>query len=166
MVEAERRGVQRSWYVDEREWIKSREYEDGEGATEENRGDGSALAPSATGTATSKKAKEAFIRVPNDAKMRSEPCPICQEKFESMWSEELQDFIWRDALRVGNRTYHASCYQEATKDRENVSTPVGGGNGNGNGNRTVTPDSVLGKRKLPDGEAEGKVTKVKLEQLG
>ena len=116
-----------------------------------------------------KKTKEAFIRVPNDARLKNEPCPICQEKFESMWSEELQDFIWRDALQVGNRIYHASCYQEATKDRENVSTPVVGGrrDGTGTGNRarTATPDSVLGKRKAQEAEVEGKLVKVKLEQL-
>lgn len=176
MVEAERRGVQRSWYVDEREWIKSREYEDEEGPPEGHGGDESTLSSSATGTtATAKKTKEAFIRVPDDARLKNEPCPICQEKFESMWSEELQDFIWRDALRVGNRVYHASCYQEATKDRENVSTPVvggrrdgdGSGSGNGNGTRarTATPDSVLGKRKAHEVETEGKLAKVKLEPL-
>jgi pre-mRNA cleavage complex 2 protein Pcf11 len=141
LVDAERRGVQRSWYVDEREWIKSREYEDEEGPREEN-GDASTSSPSVMGTA---KEKEEFIRVPNDAKTRSEPCPICQEKFESVWSEELQDFIWRDAIKVGNRVYHATCFHEATKDRENVSTPVV---------RTATPDSVLGKRKA-EMEAEG-----------
>ncbi len=161
MVEAERRGVQRSLYDDERAWIKSREYDDDEGPSEEN-GDGSTLSPSAAGTS---RKKEAFIRVPNDAKMRSEPCPICQEKFESVWSEELQDFIWRDALKVGNRIYHASCFQEATKDRENVSTPAVGGTGN-NRARTTTPDSVLGKRKALDMEAEGRSIKVKVEQLG
>lgn len=180
MVEAERRGVQRSWYVSELEWIKSREYEDDEGPPEDTNGDGSSLSPSATGgtAAKNRNKREAFIRVPNDAKMRSEPCPICQEKFESVWSEELQDFIWRDALQIGNRVYHATCYQEATKDRENNgATPVAGGNGVGTRARTATPDSVLGKRKaalLADGEGggggggggDGKAVKVKMEALG
>jgi pre-mRNA cleavage complex 2 protein Pcf11 len=164
LVEAERRGIQRSWYVDEREWIKSREYDDDEGPTEENAGDGSTLPPSAAGAA---KKKEVFIRVPNDAKMRNEPCPICQEKFESVWSEELQDFIWRDAMKVGNRVYHASCFQEATKDRENGATPVVGGSNNRA--RTSTPDSVLGKRKAEDitsRDGQGVNVKVKVEQLG
>ena len=159
MVEADRKGVQRCWYDTEREWIKHREYEDDEGPPEEN-GNGSSLSPSGAGTS---KDKDLFIRVPNDAKMRNEPCPICQEKFESLWSEELQDFIWRDALKVGNRIYHASCFQEATKDRENVSTPVVGAN---NRAKTTTPDSVLGKRKAEGIGAEGKATKIKMEQLG
>lgn len=184
MVEAERRGVQRSWYVDEREWIKSREYEDDEGPPDAQNGSngGSTLSPSATGAGTganSAKKREAFIRVPNDAKVRNEPCPICQEKFESMWSEELQDFIWRDAMNVGSRVYHATCFHEATKDRENLATPVVGGGVSGNARaRTTTPDSVLGKRKAEardgfgfgneDGEGKAVRVKVKIEegQLG
>jgi pre-mRNA cleavage complex 2 protein Pcf11 len=165
MVEAERRGIQRSWYVDEREWIKSREYEDDEGPPDVANGgaDGSTLSPGSKGEGKEK--KEAFIRVPNDAKLRSEPCPICQEKFESMWSEELQDFIWRDAVKVGNRVYHASCYREVTKDREGRGTPAVGGNNTARA-RTSTPDSVLGKRKTQDGEGEGNAkAKVKTEQL-
>ena len=131
LAEAAKRGQSRSWYVDEREWISSREYEDGVGPPE------AADGASTTGAA---KQVEHFIPVPNDAVLRNAPCPICQEKFESTWSEDVQEFIWRDAMKVGNRVYHASCYREATKDKE--STPMGGGLG-----RTATPDSVLGKRK-------------------
>lgn len=89
-----------------------------------------------------------------------------------MWSEELQDFIWSDALTVGNRVYHATCFEEATRDREAGGTPAvaGGGSGTSKGERarTTTPDSVLGKRKLVDGEGfgDGKAVKVKLEGLG
>ena len=82
-----------------------------------------------------------WIRAPNDATLRNTPCPICQEKFESTWSEDVQDWIWQDAVKVGNRVYHASCYAEVTKDG---STPARRGTPSG---RTGTPDSVLGKRK-------------------
>ena len=82
-----------------------------------------------------------YIHAPNDATLRNTPCPICQEKFESTWSEEVQDWIWQDAVKVGSRVYHASCYSEVTKDGPapaRGNTPLG---------RTGTPDSVLGKRK-------------------
>jgi pre-mRNA cleavage complex 2 protein Pcf11 len=67
--------------------------------------------------------------------VRNTPCPICQEKFEQSWNEELQDFVFIDAVKVGGRIYHASCYADYRKDDGN--TPA----------RNSTPDSVLGKRK-------------------
>jgi pre-mRNA cleavage complex 2 protein Pcf11 len=134
MLEAEKRGQNRSWYVDEREWIASKEYEDDAGPTDANANGASA---------TEKKKAQDFVRVPADPVLRSLPCPIDQEPFKSEWSEEVQDFIWKDAVHVGGRYYHASCYAEVTKGREKdgVSTPVGGTR------RMATPDSVLGKRK-------------------
>jgi pre-mRNA cleavage complex 2 protein Pcf11 len=77
-----------------------------------------------------------WIRAPNDATLRNTPCPICQEKFESTWSEDVQDWIWQDATKVGSRVYHASCYSEVTKGPAPTRQT-----------RTSTPDSVLGKRK-------------------
>lgn len=77
-----------------------------------------------------------WIRAPNDATLRNTPCPICQEKFESTWSEDVQDWIWQDAIKVGSRVYHASCYSEVTKGPAPTRRT-----------RTSTPDSVLGKRK-------------------
>lgn len=145
ILEAEMRGQNRSWYVDEREWIASREYEDDEGAAVD---DISTLNDQAgLHSATGK--KDDYVRVPIDPSIRSEPCPIDLEPFKSEWNEELQDFIWKDAIFVGGRYYHASCYREYIKDREKDaggSTPLGAITA-----RTSTPDSVLGKRKADVG---------------
>ena len=114
------------------DWIKSRECDDDIGPVEE------ALISTNGSAADASDPKESgqqrWIRAPNDAALRNIPCPICQEKFESTWSEEAQDWIWQDATKAGNRVYHASCYAEVTRD----TTPVW---------RMGTPDSVLGKRK-------------------
>lgn len=150
LAEAAKRGQSRSWYVDEREWMSSREYEDDSGPPDQPNGDN---------TASSAKKHEQFILAPNDPILRNAPCPICQEKFESTWSEELQEFIWKDALKINNRIYHATCYKEATKDKERGTTPVGAGRG-----RTATPDSILGKRKAED-EMIGLSSKVKVEPI-
>jgi pre-mRNA cleavage complex 2 protein Pcf11 len=105
---------------------------------------------SVNGASTTVKKKIDFVQAPTDPILRSLPCPIDQEPFKSEWSEEVQDFIWKDAIQVGGRYYHASCYAEVTKGREKdgVSTPAAGtGAGAGAIGRTATPDSVLGKRK-------------------
>ncbi|KAJ5476971.1 hypothetical protein N7539_007115 [Penicillium diatomitis] len=101
----------------------------------------------------------AWIRAPNDAARRNTPCPICQEKFESTWSEDVQDWIWQDAIQVGTRVYHASCYAEVTKGGPvpRSSTPQAQVQA-----RTSTPDSVLGKRKAETSNSPGK-TRIKTE---
>ncbi|PGH13738.1 hypothetical protein AJ79_03437 [Helicocarpus griseus UAMH5409] len=154
MTEASKRGQSRSWYLDEREWIKSREFDDDVGPTGDE-------ATSANGAGTDAAAakntpQKQWIHAPNDAAFRNAPCPICQEKFESTWSEEAQDWIWQDAVKVGNRIYHASCYSEVTKDGTATGrgTPVG---------RTGTPDSVLGKRKAEEPENATSSVRIKTE---
>ncbi|KAI2210215.1 mRNA 3' end processing factor [Ophidiomyces ophidiicola] len=158
MNEASKRGQSRSWYVDERDWIESREFDDDVGL-----GDATTASskPMTEEEASKKAPQQRWIRAPNDAALRNTPCPICQEQFESTWSEEAQDWIWRDAVKVGNRVYHASCYSEITKNGAVAGTaarsvtPVG---------RTGTPDSVLGKRKAED-DSPGSNIRIKTEPV-
>ncbi|KAE8378723.1 hypothetical protein BDV26DRAFT_185070 [Aspergillus bertholletiae] len=157
MAEAARRAQNRSWYVDERDWIKSREVGDDEGLADIEAS--SEAANGGDGGSAKKGPPKQWIRAPNDATLRNTPCPICQEKFESTWSEDVQDWIWQDAVKVGNRVYHASCYAEVTKDG---STPALRCIPSG---RTGTPDSVLGKRKAEGADSPGQNARVKLEPM-
>jgi pre-mRNA cleavage complex 2 protein Pcf11 len=52
------------------------------------------------------------------------------------WLDEAQEWVWMDAIKVGDRIYHASCYAEAKK-----------GGGNTPAYSRGTPEPVLGKRK-------------------
>lgn len=139
MAEAEKKGSSRSWYVDEREWIASKEYVDGTGPEESSSSGIGLQSESSTG----KNKKPEFVRAPNDPQLKNLPCPIDQEPFVSFWSDELQEFIWTDAIQVGDRIYHASCYRQAMADRAKAATPSGAAGSA----RVGTPDSVLGKRK-------------------
>ncbi|CAI7670976.1 hypothetical protein N7533_004879 [Penicillium manginii] len=154
MVDASKRAQNRSWYVDERDWIKSREASDDSGpADTETTTDGEV---GADGKASKQGPPKAWIRAPNDAKLRNTPCPICQEMFESTWSEDVQDWIWQDAIKVASRVYHASCYAEVTANGPvpRSSTPQG---------RSGTPDSVLGKRKAEGNDSPGLNVRIKME---
>lgn len=134
--DAVKRGVHRSWYIGEKEWIDYQEVDE----TAPNNG--------ANGTSTNsakakKQAKDRYVSVPQDPTVQHAPCPICQEKFETQWNVEANDFVWMDALQVGGKIYHATCFEEYSKG---AGIPMPG-----------TPDSVLGKRKADlGGEAEGK----------
>ncbi|KAI4173995.1 MAG: hypothetical protein LQ348_006436 [Seirophora lacunosa] len=132
LADSAKRIQSRSWYVDEMDWIKSREDVDDD--PEAANGLESAQAKAAA-EAAKNDPKNKSIPVPSDPALSSAPCPICQEKFEPSWDDASQDFVWRDAIRIQSRVYHASCHAEVKKDGAN--TPL----------RTGTPDSVLGKRK-------------------
>ena len=86
--------------------------------------------------------------MPDDPVLANSVCPICQERFETRWLDDAQEFVWPDALRLGQRVYHASCHREATEDEG-----IGGGGGGGSvplygaANARGTPEPVLGKRK-------------------
>ncbi|KAJ4289753.1 mRNA 3' end processing factor [Kalmusia sp. IMI 367209] len=90
-----------------------------------------------------KQAKDRYVLVPQDAAIAHAPCPICQENFEPQWSKEANDFVWMDAIKVGGKIYHATCWEEYSKGA-GIATPS-------------TPDSVLGKRTAETGTpASGK----------
>jgi pre-mRNA cleavage complex 2 protein Pcf11 len=76
------------------------------------------------------------------------------ERFTSIWHEKTQQPVWMDAIKIGNKYYHANCYKEVYGTLEPA---LGGGSGSvslGVGFKTggivsnrSTPESVLGKRK-------------------
>ncbi|KAF1363933.1 hypothetical protein EJ07DRAFT_101089 [Lizonia empirigonia] len=133
--DAAKRGVHRSWYMSEKDWIDYREVDETTPAND------------ATSTNTvakpKKQAKDRYVLVPQDPTLQHAPCPICQEKFETQWNVDANDFVWMDALQVGGKIYHATCFEEYSKG---AGIPM-----------PSTPDSVLGKRKAESGVGvEGK----------
>ncbi|CAA9963573.1 mRNA cleavage factor complex component Pcf11 [Pyrenophora teres f. maculata] len=123
--DAAKRGFHRSWYIPEKEWVEYREVDE----TAPNQSN-----DSAGGAAKAKKqTKDRYVSVPQDVTLQQAPCPICQEKFETQWNVGANDFVWMDALCVGGKIYHATCFEEYSKG---VGIEMPG-----------TPDSVLGKRK-------------------
>ncbi|CAJ2511570.1 Uu.00g071950.m01.CDS01 [Anthostomella pinea] len=147
IAEAEKRGQHRSWLVDEVDWINTRETIDKDHAG--HPGDSDA----ASGGSASKAAKVEYIPVPDDAALAASVCPICQDRFETRWLDDAQEFVWADAMKVGERIYHASCHREATKDGGNTPMVFA----------RSTPEPVLGKRKAEQDELSSVRGKMKTE---
>lgn len=140
-AEAEKRGTHRSWYVDQQDWLKSREVVDVDHIAQ----------PEPSAEEQSKAASgPIYMRVPEPTSGINNVCPICQEKFENKWLDTAQEWVWLDAVLVRNRAYHASCHAEATRDREG--TP---------GALRRTPEPVLGKRKAEAGLLSPKIRTLK-----
>ncbi|KAI1430581.1 hypothetical protein GGR50DRAFT_191040 [Xylaria sp. CBS 124048] len=144
--DTEKRGLHRSWLVDEMDWINTRETIDKDHVIQTSDAD------AAPGNSSAMKVpKTQYIPVPDDPILAASVCPICQEKFETRWLDDAQEFVWADAIKVGDRVYHATCHREAYKD--GGGTPMHSRN---------TPEPVLGKRKAED-ELVPLRTKVKSE---
>lgn len=132
---------------------------DGDAGGDGRRWDGSVGGAGSGGGATSGRSTSAgargglrYIAVPDDASLTNSVCPVCQERFEMKWLDEAQEWVWMDAVRVGDRVFHASCHREA------YGGSGGGGAGVASGASGVsrygnrgTPDPVLGKRKAEPG---------------
>lgn len=41
-----------------------------------------------------------WVRVPSDSSKAATPCPICKEAFRSEWSEEEEEWVWRNAVDI------------------------------------------------------------------
>uniref|UniRef100_A0A8C8FPR8 Pre-mRNA cleavage complex 2 protein Pcf11 n=1 Tax=Oncorhynchus tshawytscha TaxID=74940 RepID=A0A8C8FPR8_ONCTS len=62
---------------------------------------------------TQEAAKEKeFQSVKAAADVVDETCEICQEQFEMYWEEEEEEWHLRDAIRVDEKTYHPSCFED------------------------------------------------------
>ena len=143
MSDAVMRGQHRSWYVDElvspilsclpvqfltslQDWIKSREIDPDQPAGENGNASGLAVAD--------QKPEAIYLPVPTDPHLANVPCPICQEQFLKQYLNE--EFVWMDAIEVGGKIYHATCYEE-----------VYGAKAQAERKRSTPEPGVLGKRK-------------------
>lgn len=97
-----------------------------------------------TVTSTTKQTQDRYVITPNDYVFQVNPiCSTCHDGWKSGWSAEANDFILPNALKIGEKYYHATCYEEMAR-ANGIPMPT-------------TPDSVLGKRKAEVGTpASGK----------
>ncbi|OAV91650.1 hypothetical protein PTTG_06502, partial [Puccinia triticina 1-1 BBBD Race 1] len=65
--------------------------------------------------------KKSIIR-PSSPGLASQPCPICQESFETRFDEDEGEFYWTNAIELtreaGKRVvYHATCHYETIRNK-------------------------------------------------
>lgn len=107
------RGQSRSWFSKIEQWIRGG-YDDTLLPSREEIGLNDEQGQSGTRLTAAQEeelrvASSKFVVADGDAS-----CPICKEKFHSAWSEEEEEFIWRNAIKTGGKYYHATCHLSAT----------------------------------------------------
>ncbi|GAB7352940.1 hypothetical protein MBLNU459_g3519t2 [Dothideomycetes sp. NU459] len=157
IADAAQKGQNRSWYIDEMEWISLDDI-DVSAADEATANDAAASSSAAVAAAgKSKNVRDSYIAAPTGAAANAS-CPICQERFDTVWHDEAQEWVWMDAVKVGGRAFHASCHHEVTKGAVVLAGGVG------QRGRSATPESVLGKRKA-DADLSGLAARLKREAV-
>ncbi|MBE7179958.1 MAG: hypothetical protein INR71_01925 [Terriglobus roseus] len=142
IAEASRGVVNRSWYISELEWIRYREGGAGPGHAANGAGASAAAAGGPDDASPAKRRRgplDHVVPVPTDVAEAAATCPVCQERFDVSWHDETQTPVWTNAVRVGRKVFHKTCYDEV------YGQPAAGA---GPGRNSP---SVLGKRKLDIG---------------
>lgn len=124
------RGQSRSWFSKLEDWVRGGHDDiapskhasqngidrDGSGT---NGGIGASLTPAQE--AELKAATKSFVIAPSDdPDAATKPCPVCKEVFTSEWSEDEEEWIWKNCRLVEGIYYHGSCYYSAKTLSENV----------------------------------------------
>ncbi|GAO46410.1 hypothetical protein G7K_0641-t1 [Saitoella complicata NRRL Y-17804] len=141
------RGVSRSWYLGVEEWIANRDEEESSPSSKNN----NTTAVGGATVAAGRDPKLEWVPTPTNPFEAAQPCPICREKFVSVWHEDAEEWVWRHAVRVNGKVYHATCQHEAVASAAalanlfgsggaGVGAGVGGAAGRGGSvSRDVTP---------------------------
>ncbi|KAG9301109.1 hypothetical protein G9A89_012492 [Geosiphon pyriformis] len=145
MKDKAKKAQSRSWFVNEEDWIYSRETDSNNSKTPAFFDfDNISSSKNSTNTSQTKdEVNESTVIVPLDWEKISKPCPICQEKFKKFYSDPDDEWIFKNAIEVDSVIYHASCYADVVKNQENAQSSL-----------QSTPNSILGKRKVEESQPE------------
>ncbi|KAI9254250.1 hypothetical protein BY458DRAFT_558860 [Sporodiniella umbellata] len=126
MKERVKRGLSRSWFVTVDEWIHG---EGGESMSQQvptflQDGMGNVNKSS-----ESNNANEELIN-PDDYTVikqtdEKRTCPICGETFASFWSDDEEEWMYKNAIIVADRIYHATCHTDAVKSSATNTSDIG-----------------------------------------
>lgn len=118
--ESGQRAQQRMWAQTENEWLESHDFGSPDG-DESDAGRRKKRKSVEEEKSVSELSKKSVVR-PSSPGLASQPCPICQESFETRFDEEEDEFYWLNAIELireaGKRSvYHATCHYETIRNK-------------------------------------------------
>jgi len=133
------RGHSRSWFLGAEDWIRDLPYS----SSDKDAGPSSRLS-NVKAVATAESAKRdaelhaRFVVVPPGDEAKHVTCPICKEVFKSEFNEDDEEWIWKNALKIDDKIYHATCHAEALVGSGSLTARLRQGFAN---SRSGTPDA-------------------------
>jgi pre-mRNA cleavage complex 2 protein Pcf11 len=109
---ASRAAAHRHWFPDAREWMQLEDFDASTASAADGDAAGSGGKAGTSAAAKSKGPEDMWIRAP--AGVTKLNCPICYEDMRSSHPEELQDWVFMNAVYNNGRAVHATCLQEMT----------------------------------------------------
>jgi pre-mRNA cleavage complex 2 protein Pcf11 len=59
------------------------------------------------------KLQESFVVVPPGDEGKTVTCSVCAESLHSEFKEDDEDWVWKNAVSVNGKIFHATCYADA-----------------------------------------------------
>ncbi|KAG6831134.1 hypothetical protein H0H92_012559 [Tricholoma furcatifolium] len=141
------RGHSRSWFTGLEDWVHDLSSTKGKGKANVPR----RLHPKAAAAAELAKRdaelRSKFIIVPSGAEAKQFSCPICKETFKPEFSDEEEDWVWRNAVTVDEKVYHATCHAEAAASTNTLAARLR--SEVGPGSRPMTPEAYASRSTPP-----------------
>jgi len=109
------RGHSRSWFVGIDNWVH--DIADSLAASDikgKGRVGGPISAKAAAAAAVERDAKlrAMYVVVPEGDESKSVTCPVCRETLQNEFLEVDEEWVWKNAVQVKGKVYHATCHAE------------------------------------------------------
>ncbi|KAI9286316.1 hypothetical protein BC943DRAFT_342727 [Umbelopsis sp. AD052] len=120
--ERAKRGLSRSWFVTESEWVNGVDIETSSqhppifADEQAHNGTGSGGGQQKHKKVEELDADSHMVVVPADSQGR--PCPICGEQFITIWNDGEEEWMYKNAVNINGTIYHATCHADASHNME------------------------------------------------
>ncbi|OCF36838.1 hypothetical protein I316_01434 [Kwoniella heveanensis BCC8398] len=105
------RGAHRRWLPRAEEWINDTT-ESGPSNSVSSPGKLQPAAATQISAERLAQLRQKWVKVPSDSKKAAAVCPVCKEAFKSEYSEDEEEWVWKNAININGVVYHATCRAE------------------------------------------------------
>ncbi|TFK75804.1 hypothetical protein BDN72DRAFT_831244 [Pluteus cervinus] len=134
------RGHSRSLFVAVEDWVHETIDIKGKGRADGTRPVNAKVAAAAEAAKREAELRALSVVVPLGEEAEMKACPICKEVLQSEFLEDVEDWVWRNAIMKDDKVYHATCHAEAVTSTSNLAARLRN-EARGSRSRSGTPES-------------------------